>query len=236
MSAPDRAPILPASTPPEPSAEAKADPGPEEPSPRRAAPARLSETLTALVADESRERIAVADLVAELGNRAFGPLLVIFALPNLIPAPPGTSTILGLPLIFLTFQMLFGSRPWFPGFIAKRSLRRVDFKKVIDVSVPHLARAERLLRPRLLALSSPLGQKALGFVCLCLATLLVLPIPFGNTAPSIAMALIGLALVERDGLWITAGLGVAIVAVFLVYGVVWTMARGALLLVSNFFA
>ena len=32
------------------------------------------------------------------------------------------------------------------------------------------------------------------------------------------------------------GLGVAVVAVFLVYGVVWTMARGAPLLVSNFFA
>lgn len=60
---------------------------------------RLSAILDEIAADESRARIAVADLVTAMEARAYGALLLIFALPNVLPAPPGTSGILGLPLL-----------------------------------------------------------------------------------------------------------------------------------------
>lgn len=217
--------------------EPQPDPGlsPEAPPPPPRAP-RLSELLTAMAEDESRERVSLGDMMQDLGARAFGPLLVLFALLNLIPSPPGTSAILGMPLLFLTFQMVVGSAPWFPGFIAKRSLRRIDLQRVTARAVPYLAKAERLLKPRLAFFSSRRSEQVLGLVLLGLATILVLPIPFGNTAPSIAIAIIALGLIERDGFWIIAGLIAGAFACFLVYGVIWTMVQAAILLVTSFFA
>ncbi|MDO8320804.1 exopolysaccharide biosynthesis protein, partial [Rhodoferax sp.] len=60
----------------------------------------LSTILWELSADTRRERIAISDLLVALGDRATGALIFIFAFPNVLPTPPGTSTILGAPLIF----------------------------------------------------------------------------------------------------------------------------------------
>ena len=57
----------------------------------------LLSMLHVLAQDEGRERIAVGDLLASLGDRALAALLFVFAVPNVLPVPPGTSTILGAP-------------------------------------------------------------------------------------------------------------------------------------------
>lgn len=197
-------------------------------------PERLSELLAELAADAGRERIALSDLLERLKVRAFGPLLVIFSLPNVLPTPPGTSAVLGLPLIFLTFQMLIGGPPWFPAFIAKRSLARADFARMTAVIVPRLARAERMLKPRFGFLSSKLAEQALGLLALTLAIILTLPIPLGNIGPAVALALIGLGLFERDGLWVLAGVTAGIGALALVHGVIWAMVMAALHVLNTY--
>lgn len=82
--------------------EATADP---------ASKSTLSLMLHDLAQDESREHIAVGDLLASLGDRALAALLFVFAVPNVLPVPPGTSAILGAPLIFLAAQLALGLRP-----------------------------------------------------------------------------------------------------------------------------
>ncbi|WP_444463129.1 exopolysaccharide biosynthesis protein [Rhodobacter capsulatus] len=195
---------------------------------RNPRPERLSELLTELSEDKSRERIALSDLLDRLRVRAFGPLLVIFSLPNVLPTPPGTSAVLGLPLIFLTFQMLVGGPPWFPAFVAKRSLARADFARLTAVLVPRLSRAERLLKPRLGFLSSKWAEQGLGLLALVLAIILTLPIPLGNIGPAFALALIGLGLFERDGVWVLAGVAAGLVALAVVHGVIWAMVMAAM--------
>ena len=195
---------------------------------RNPRPERLSELLTELSEDKSRERIALSDLLERLRVRAFGPLLVIFSLPNVLPTPPGTSAVLGLPLIFLTFQMLVGGPPWFPAFVAKRSLARADFARLTAVLVPRLSRAERLLKPRLGFLSSKWAEQGLGLLALVLAIILTLPIPLGNIGPAFALALIGLGLFERDGVWVLAGVAAGLVALAVVHGVIWAMVMAAM--------
>ena len=81
----------------------------------------LSDMLSALAQDTSRERISVGELLTALGDRALGAMLFIFAFPNVLPTPPGTSTVLGAPLIFLAAQLAFGRKPWLPAVVAKRS-------------------------------------------------------------------------------------------------------------------
>ena len=109
----------------------------------------LSAVLLALAQQTDRERITIGDLLAALGDRALGALLFIFAVPNVLPMPPGTSTLLGAPLIFLAAQLMLGRGPWLPAVVARRSLAHADFAVLVRRVVPWLQRAERLLRPRL---------------------------------------------------------------------------------------
>ena len=196
---------------------------------------RLSAILTAIAKGQHRERISIADLLHALEHRAIGALMFIFAVPNAIPVPPGVSAVLGAPLIFLSFQLMIGRRPWLPRIITDRSLSRVDFEKVVDLAAPWLAKAERLMRPRLLFLAAPPAEYLVGAVCLVLSIILFLPIPLGNMLPAFTICVLALGVLERDGMWISIGLACAVVAVVIVWGVVLALLWSALFLLSNLF-
>jgi hypothetical protein len=185
----------------------------------------LSVLLRALAEDPARERIAVSDLLSALGDRAIGALMLVFAVPNVIPVPPGTSAVLGAPLVFLAAQLTFGRQPWLPAVIAGRSMSRTDFATLVRRLTPWLARAERLLRPRAVVLARPPMEYLIGAVCLLLAIVLVLPVPLGNMLPALSISLLALGVLERDGLWVIAGMVAALLSAIVVSGVVFAMAK-----------
>jgi hypothetical protein len=196
---------------------------------------RLATILEEVAADTSRDRISITDLMQSMEGRAMGALLLIFAVPNALPAPPGTSGILGLPLLYLSVQMMLGRLPWLPRIIASRSLARKDFATLVDRIVPWLDRADRLMAPRLQWLCGAGAQQLLGLVCLVLALVLFLPIPLGNMLPAFAICLIALGVLERDGLWIVLGLIVGVLSVIIVSGVIYGLFRAVVFLVTNAF-
>lgn len=196
---------------------------------------RLSELLDEIGRDDTRTRISVSDLLVAMEGRATGALLLLFALPNVLPTPPGTSGLLGLPLVYLSAQMMLGRLPWLPPFISNRSMSRDDFAQTISRATPLLARAERLLKPRLSFFVKDRAQNVIGAVCLLLAVILMLPIPLGNMLPAIAISLISLGVLERDGAWVLGGFAVATGSVFIVAGVIYAMARATVFLLVNAF-
>ncbi|WP_099864262.1 exopolysaccharide biosynthesis protein [Pararhizobium haloflavum] len=195
----------------------------------------FSEILADLANDEDRERISVGDLLIAMGDRAFGALMLVFALPNVIPTPPGTSAILGAPLVFLAAQMMFGQRPWLPKVIAARSMTRVDFAALVDRLGPWLARAEKLLKPRLSALTVQPAENVIGLLCLIMAIILVLPIPLGNILPALAISMFAFAILERDGVWVILGTSVFALTLFVVGGVVYALFKAAVFLFNKSF-
>lgn len=198
--------------------------------------ARLSEILVAIARDDARERISVGDLLAAMGDRAFGALMFIFAMPNVLPTPPGTSGILGTPLVFLAAQMTFGRSPWLPMIIANRSMLRTDFARIVEKMMPWLERGEKLLAPRLTRLVAPPSEYLVGALCLILAIVLALPIPLGNILPALAICLLSLGILERDGIWIIVGAVVSIFSLVVVSGVVYGLAKAAIFVIANAFA
>lgn len=197
---------------------------------------RFSAILGELAQDPSRERISVGDILAAMGDRAFGALMLIFALPNILPTPPGTSAILGAPLVVLTAQMTLGLKPWLPQVIARRSVATRDFAAIVNRLQPWLLRAERYLRPRLSALASPPVENLVGAICLLLAVILFLPMPLGNILPALAISLAAFGILERDGLWVIVGLACAVLAVAVVGGAIVAAAFAVLLLIQQFMA
>jgi hypothetical protein len=208
-------------------------PGTDVPPPRRK---KLSLILNEIAADDTRDRVSVADLVRTMHGRAIAALMLIFAFPNVLPSPPGTSGVLGLPLVYLTSQMMLGRLPWLPAFIANRSMARADFETLVQRVAPVLARAERLLKPRLPFLVSSGAERVIGGLCLVLSVVLLLPIPFGNMLPALAVCIFAMGVLERDGVWILVGLVMAALAVAIVGGVVYALAKAALFVILNAFA
>ncbi len=188
-----------------------------EPSGQKPHKRGFSEVLRDLAASDV-ERISVGSILSAFGDRAFGALLLVFALPNALPMPPGTSAILGAPIVFIAFQLMIG-RPslWLPRIITDRSLARADFATLAAKIEPWVHKLEKLLKPRYPLLTTPLADRLTGLACFVLSLILALPIPFGNMPPAVALTAFALGMIESDGAAIAAG-WVGTIASFIILG------------------
>jgi hypothetical protein len=194
-------------------------------------PRRLSAVFARLAAERTG-RVTVADILDALGDRSFAALLVLFGAFNLLPMPPGGSTILGLPLVIVAAQLMYGSkRAWLPRFVASKSLSAEQFRALMDRVVPRLVRLETLIRPRYWPFWRRRGNRVVGALAFVLSVVLILPIPLGNWLPAFAISLLGLSLSQRDGLLLALGSAVGVLSfgvVVLVVGAAGTATNVAL--------
>lgn len=167
-------------------------------------PHRLSDIVKSI---DTSAGLTIGTLVDAFGERAFGALMFIFAVPNIVPTPPGTSAVLGLPLVILTFQLMIGRQAlWLPEAIRRRGISGAMFESFAKRAVPVMVRFEKILRPRLSFLvASDLSERVMGLIALVLALILFLPIPGLNILPAASIALLALGLAERDGIAALAG-------------------------------
>jgi hypothetical protein len=183
---------------------------------------RASDLLLQVIGRSDHPEVSIGDLVHGLGDRAFGLVLLIFALPNCVPAPPGISSLLGFPLFFFAIQMIQGrAEPWLPAGIARRKMKRADLSKVAVRAAKYVVMLERICRPRWNVLAGRSAERWIGVFILLLATSVALPLPFSNGPPSWAIAIIALGLLEEDGLAIVLGtlIGVIGLAVVIAVGI-----------------
>ena len=178
----------------------------------------LSELLTAAAASGA-ERITLGELVERLSTRGLAPLVLLMGIINVVTIVPGSSTVLGLPLVFLGLALAVGAGSlWLPAALRRRSFDRATLAGAIDRALPYLRRVERLARPRLWVGLPGLTDRLYGLIVLLLGLMVALPVPFGNTMPGIAIILLSLGFTARDGLWVAAGLLAMAVALAVVLG------------------
>lgn len=189
-------------------------------------PERLSQILPRL-ADGDQPRLSVGELIDRMHDRAHTALLVLFALPNTLPAIPGTSALTGIPLVYLSMQLILGRKPWLPAIIANRSFPRESLVSVLEQAKPWLERSEKLLHPRLGVLTGPRAETVVGVLMLLLALAVMLPIPFGNMLPSLAIIFFSLGLMEEDGFWIIAGGLMVVVNIVVFSTLLWGLFKAA---------
>jgi hypothetical protein len=192
---------------------------------------RVSDILEVLAKGWPDERLTLGDLVNALGDRGYGILLFVLALPG---AVPGVAAIAAIPLFLVSLQMAIGlRRPWLPRLLTARSLSRAEFAAVVGRALPYLRRVERLLQPRLGIITGRIGERLLGVACLVLAMLLAVPILF-NVPLAVPIAIMALAVLERDGLFAAIGLAAGIAVIGLVAGLGWASVQGALQLAGKY--
>lgn len=163
------------------------------------------------------ERLPVAEMVHTFAGRGFGAIMLVISLINLLPLPPGGTTITGMPLLLLSLELALGGGLWLPRRVMRASVSREAFRKGAERVMPAVRLAERLSDQRLEWLVSGPGQRLIGICCVALSLVLILPIPLGNLVPALAMTLFSLAIMERDGLiallgWLAAAASAALLA------------------------
>lgn len=191
------------------------------------APRRLS-TIIEEIAQKASGPVSVEHVRDALGDRSFAAMLALFSILNLIPFPPGTTLILGPPLVIVAAQMALGqNRVWLPRFVLDKSISQKRFRLLADNHMPRLLRLERLIRPRYWPFStSGWDDRIIGIFALVLAIAVTIPIPFGNWLPALGVLLIALALSERDGFFFYAGVFIGTLALAVIGAVIG--AAGAL--------
>jgi hypothetical protein len=182
-------------------------------------------------------RLCLDELVSAFGERGFGALMLFLGLVNALPLPPGSTTVLGAPLLLLSLQLAFRTdRVWLPRWALKASLDRAAYRKASARVIKPIRVIERLSKPRLGFMTSETSEILIGVICSLLALILILPIWGGNMAPALTIAVFGFGLMQRDGLVILLGwLGAALCLTILwlaweiitgIATVTWTWATG----------
>lgn len=160
----------------------------------------------------ARREVALGHLTERFGMAAAGAMLLLLSVPAFLPIPLPTGVPAGIAMVLIGAQLAWGAeRPWLPGWLARFRLRR-------DQVAAGLARLFRLLRRVGLRLRRRLPEVVgdngrprplAGAVLVACGVVIVMPLPFGNQLPSLAVAAIGLGLLRRDGAFVLAGYGLA---------------------------
>jgi hypothetical protein len=196
----------------------------------------LTVALRALLDRAGDHPVTLGELLAGLGDRGTAALVVLLAAPFVQPVPlPGLSVPFGVAIGALAFQLGRGRAPWLPRFVLARSLRAATVTRVLR-ALERVARPlERLVRPRLEFLVLPPGQWLLALGLVLGALLLIPPFPMPGMAalPSLAIVLLALGVLERDGAAALAGYVVLAAGYFYLY-LWWDVALRALRQLQGF--
>lgn len=163
-------------------------------------------------------KLYLGELVNAFGERGFGALMLFFGLMNIaIGIIPGTTTILGAPLLLMGLQLMVRQdQLWLPRWALRRSIDRETYSAGLEKVLPRLKMVERLSRPRLPVMTSEVSEVLIGLATFLLACILVLPIWGGNLVPALIISTFGFGLMQRDGVVVLIGwVGVAGVCLFI---------------------
>lgn len=162
------------------------------------------------------ETVDLKTVIEALGNRAFGPVLLLCGLFLLTPLGivPGVPIGLGVVVMLFSVQLLFRRKsPWMPKFLRRVKISPASLGKARKVAGPWLDRIDNVVRPRLeWAARGPMLVVAALISMLLAATMLPLgAVPFGVVIPGFIIGLMGLGITGRDGFFILLGVSLSLV-------------------------
>lgn len=159
-----------------------------------------------LILEELDARVwTIQELFSTLRGKGYPFLIILFSLPFCQPIQiPGFSTPFGIILAFIGLRMIFGHRVWWPKWVLKKQISTKLLKTVVQNSLRFFHFLRPLLRERLSWLCENRFYRFHGLFVVLLGGFLALPlpIPFSNILTAWALFLLGLGIIEEDGLFV----------------------------------
>jgi hypothetical protein len=169
-------------------------------------PRNLEQVLDRLEdAARDRDEVSIEAILESVGNRSFGPLLVVVGIIAMSPLSgiPGLPTTIAVIVLAISVQLLFHKKHfWLPRWVVERTVAQSKFEKALRLIRPPARFVDRLLKPRLKVLTHRVGFYAIALLCSVVAASMppLELLPFAATLAGAALAAFGLALISEDGL------------------------------------
>ena len=173
---------------------------------------------------ESESQVTFADVLDKFGSRSFAPVILVLALLEITPVGmiPGVPSFLALCILIIAAQMLMGrNHIWVPKWIAERSVSNDKMDKATDKLEGPAEKLDGYAKERLETLAKGPALKVAAAI-ICLLALMVPPLevlPWASAGPMLAIAIVCVAIMVRDGLVMLAAWALAATAS--VAGVYW---------------
>lgn len=172
-------------------------------------------------AADGKESVSLEVMVRAVGDRSFGPLLLVIGLILFSPLSgiPGFPTTMGVCVLLISLQLLLRREHfWLPRWLLKRSVSQEKVLRALKWLTPRARWIDRLLRPRLEILLRGPSRYIIAIICLLLA--LGMPfmelVPFSASGAGVVLTAFSLSLIARDGFLAL----LAFVATCIVFGLV----------------
>lgn len=168
---------------------------------------KFSQDIKLLLAKLATKPLTIAEIFQATAERGFSLIISLLVLPFLFPMPPGLSGVMGIGCLVLGIQMALGRRcPWLPQTIAQFEFPRSLSQQLLKNTRRLLVWLEKVVRPRWKRVANHSYTWRVNGCCIAwLSILLMLPIPFTNPLPAIAILFLAVAYIEADGLLMCIG-------------------------------
>ncbi|MGI0486735.1 exopolysaccharide biosynthesis protein [Pantanalinema rosaneae CENA516] len=192
--------------------------------------AQLSKDLYRFLIEEPpADQVTLADVLQLAGERTFGFLFVLLALPSALPVPAaGYSVPFGIVMLLLAVQLMVGAKtPWLPARIMHHPIALSQVQGFVKSGIPWMQRIEQLSRPRLtIVCTSRTGRAVIGLAITLMAISMMIPIPGTNTLPAIGIFVTGFGLLDDDGAISLSGLVLCLMGATLTLSILYALAMG----------
>lgn len=176
------------------------------------------------------EGSTLGEILETLGDRSFGWGFMLVGIVNMLPLPLGANAILGIPVLFVATQMMLGRQTlWLPDFMTKRFISRKKWRAGALSALPIARPLARLTRERYTRTFRGSAEKPFGLLMLVTGIVLCLPLPLTGWLPAIACFVVGIGLVERDGVIVALGGVIALAAIIVAVTVFFAIYSGFVL-------
>lgn len=170
----------------------------------------LAETLHNTARKIDSDKVTLRQLLEHIGEQGMLVFCMFLTIPFLFPISlPGVSTVFGLVILLIGIGVALNRVPWLPGRLMDKAIHTVHLIPALERAARLFARLDRIVRPRLLALTHGTTLNRLnGFMLVGGALLLMAPfgsIPLTNTLPALAILCLAVGMLQRDGMFVIAG-------------------------------
>lgn len=169
-------------------------------------------------------KISVGDVLEAFEHRSLGAILTVLgavaALP-VIGGIPGMSIFTGTLVLVSALQFFFTSHGglWAPARVKALDVEKRKFASAVNKARPYAGKVDAVLKPRLRALANEWAV-AICAVVLALTFYPLAVVPWGVMAPAVAVMMLGLSLIGRDGVFALIGYALAALTAWLIFSYV----------------
>lgn len=148
-------------------------------------------------------------------------IILVFAVLNMIPGPPGYGGTIAAAIIFVATTMVLGRPLQIGGWLGARRLPPKLVARMLDRLRLVSRLTARFSRPRLLMLTGTRTRLATAVFIALVSLPMMLPIPFINAIPNVGIAIICLGRINRDGIAFLIGVTVALLGLGVAAAAIW---------------